>query len=200
MEITYVNCSEFFKYDFLTLSNYNNNCMHYKKLYIFSPTSDPMAQSDLIICYIFTRAHFKHLIIFKKDFFLIILVWWAVRFSCYCCSFFIIYAHVILQTSFSVPVVIRLGTRLTEIPLLVAILEEDNVKQRLQWNQDRIYALSINAIMLLIHTFQYYDTLGVTVDATTVEIKKAYRQKAKELHPDKGGKVGDEYLSVYFCI
>lgn len=32
---------------------------------------------------------------------------------------------------------------------------------------------------------EYYDVLGITPDATPIEIKKAYRKKAMETHPDK---------------
>lgn len=37
-------------------------------------------------------------------------------------------------------------------------------------------------------TKNLYDTLGVTRDAGQEEIQKAYKDKAKECHPDKGGK------------
>jgi molecular chaperone DnaJ len=33
----------------------------------------------------------------------------------------------------------------------------------------------------------YYEVLGLTKDATDVDIKKAFRKKAKEMHPDAGG-------------
>lgn len=32
---------------------------------------------------------------------------------------------------------------------------------------------------------EYYDILGIKPDATSTEIKKAYRRKAMETHPDK---------------
>ncbi|MGN0959618.1 MAG: DnaJ domain-containing protein, partial [Coriobacteriales bacterium] len=32
--------------------------------------------------------------------------------------------------------------------------------------------------------YEYYDILGVPRDATEAQIKKAFRHKARELHPD----------------
>lgn len=37
----------------------------------------------------------------------------------------------------------------------------------------------------------HYETLGVKPDASAQEIKRAYRSKAKQSHPDKGGKQSD---------
>jgi DnaJ family protein A protein 2 len=38
-----------------------------------------------------------------------------------------------------------------------------------------------------IDTQKYYDFLGVKKDATTDEVKKAFRKLALKAHPDKGG-------------
>lgn len=36
---------------------------------------------------------------------------------------------------------------------------------------------------------KYYDLLEVKVDATTEEIKQAFRKQAMKHHPDKGGNI-----------
>jgi hypothetical protein len=40
----------------------------------------------------------------------------------------------------------------------------------------------------------YYDLLGVTRNAPAAEIKKAFREKAKRLHPDIAGKAAEEEM------
>jgi len=39
--------------------------------------------------------------------------------------------------------------------------------------------------------FDPYDTLGLSREATDAEIKKAFRKRARETHPDVGGKLGE---------
>ena len=46
---------------------------------------------------------------------------------------------------------------------------------------------------------EFYDTLDLSTDCSAAEIKKAYRKKALQEHPDKGGdtekfkKINDSY-------
>ncbi len=42
----------------------------------------------------------------------------------------------------------------------------------------------------------YYDTLGISKSASPDEIKKAFRKKAHEYHPDKGGGNSDKFKEV----
>ncbi|KAG9326958.1 hypothetical protein KVV02_001908 [Mortierella alpina] len=43
---------------------------------------------------------------------------------------------------------------------------------------------------------KYYDTLGVSPDASEAEIKKAYRKLAMQYHPDKNPDAGDRFKEI----
>lgn len=47
------------------------------------------------------------------------------------------------------------------------------------------HSLSGQDIIIMVFSTEYYDILGITPTATAVEIKKAYRKKSIEEHPDK---------------
>ena len=48
-----------------------------------------------------------------------------------------------------------------------------------------LYSRFVKHVAPTISTAKHYETIGVSQDATQAEIKKAYRQKVAEYHPDK---------------
>ncbi len=49
-----------------------------------------------------------------------------------------------------------------------------------------------------VDTEKYYSIIGVDKNATTDEIKKAFRKKAIKEHPDKGGDAEKVIDTIYF--
>lgn len=47
-------------------------------------------------------------------------------------------------------------------------------------------------------TLHHFKVLGVPVNATTEDIKKAYRKKARDVHPDKNPSAGHGLKHLFF--
>ena len=48
-----------------------------------------------------------------------------------------------------------------------------------------VFLFVLNQLLVLVSADDFYSLLGVAQDAETSQIKKAFRQKSLELHPDK---------------
>jgi DnaJ family protein A protein 2 len=48
-----------------------------------------------------------------------------------------------------------------------------------------------------VDTTQYYEVLGIEKDCTPTEVKKAYRKKARELHPDRHPDEREKYQALF---
>ena len=46
-------------------------------------------------------------------------------------------------------------------------------------------------------TLHHFKVLGVPVNATTEDIKKAYRKKARDVHPDKNPSAGHGLKNIF---
>ena len=53
-------------------------------------------------------------------------------------------------------------------------------------------------IMSREETLHHFKVLGVPVNATTEDIKKAYRKKARDVHPDKNPSAGHGLKNLFF--